>query len=406
MPTAFISKPCHSARWREYTESFPPDTSATAPLTKRIIKQVTKSITVAVGENKKRAKRKDPIEMAVQWLKERGINPHISERDIIKMGLFEAMASGCSFETLTGYVKIPDPETVQRLQDTDYFKGTIEHEFFHRADYLDKFGGNKKLRREVYKRWEAAREIPRLIEKHKEYLDEKHPLAQAIAELKIMGYDVEESLIRLWCENPEKFKKTLEKATQLRRLESVIGSNSPLLKYASELTKQYFMLTPVKPGLSEIEKFYNVSSEIPAYLISETLKGKSIEEGLATAKSTIISDKYFGNTELESIARKTAIKYQTIAHILKRKGLNDDQVLRAMIALHKNIYSLDYADMLAKNRRMIEVAAKLIKTGGYKAEEIRETIAAQALALMNKTVKKAAKIVEKERRERTRDWTP
>ena len=348
-------------------------------------------------------KKKAVIEKAVRWLKDRGVNPHVCMRDIkIETDEESKKQKGARFQILSGMIVLPD---FGSLKEED-FAGSTAHELFHRADYLDKFGGNKKLRREVYKRWEAAREIPRLIEKHKEYLDEKHPLAQAIAELKIMGYDVEESLIRLWCENPEKFKKTLEKATQLRRLESVIGSNSPLLKYASELTKQYFMLTPVKPGLSEIEKFYNVSSEIPAYLISETLKGKSIEEGLATAKSTIISDKYFGNTELESIARKTAIKYQTIAHILKRKGLNDDQVLRAMIALHKNIYSLDYADMLAKNRRMIEVAAKLIKTGGYKAEEIRETIAAQALALMNKTVKKAAKIVEKERRERTRDWTP
>ena len=363
-----------------------------------------------MGENKKRAKRKDPIEMAVQWLKERGINPHISERDIIKMGLFEAMASGCSFETLTGYVKIPDPETVQRLQDTDYFKGTIEHEFFHRADYLDKFGGNKKLRREVYRKWTAGEKILREIMKHERYLDEKHPFYQAVNELESEGYDVINSLVRLWYASPENFKKALKIATALRAAEirsknkiAVPGITTAKNKHiqiakihkAKENLKKYFTMMRVKAKNSR--KYFELLSEVPAHMIWKYVQGASPEEGLYIAKERLASTDYFGGTEMESTAKKTANMYLFLARVLRKAGCSDEEVLRGVLNLHKNIYTPEDVEMFVNMERkgkMVSTAARAVRSW-VGTEDIREGIAAQALGRMEKNLCAYRKLLKK-----------
>lgn len=342
-------------------------------------------------------KRKKMVESAVRWLKERGVNPHLGMGDIEFFGSSgtEKQKIVC-FNTKTGKITLPDPEVFGE----DIIRGVIEHEAFHRGDHLEKFGGTKKKRREVYAKWEAAKKIMDELEKHKEHMDEGHPLYQALEELALRGYSLEESLIKLWCENPELFRRTLETATGLRIMEKELfgGEGPPALKNAKETAKQFFMLTPVLPDRKS--KYFKPLTETIAQMISEVRRGRDPIEGLKTARARITSPKYYGNTGLEGVARSVANKYLFIAQTLKEKGLNNDQIVRATLALHKNVYLPEHVDTFAKNRRMLEVAAELIKSGAYRPEDIREAIAAQALTLMGKTVKKAIKTMKKDRKHR------
>jgi len=248
-------------------------------------------------------------------------------------------------------------------------------------------------------KWDAKMELMQEVNGHNRYLDMGHPLHQAIEEIESKGYSAADSIFKLWCKDPATFKKMLTMATALRVAEVNELFDKTTIQKAKEKVINYLKMTPVKADNKE--KYFDVLSEMPAYMISEYLYGKSPEEGLRIAKKRVTGENYFRGTELEGMARKAADNYLHLEHILRKKGLDDEQIVRAILALHKNVYTPEDAEMLVQNKRMLGNAAEAVKAGGFKAEEIQRAIAAQALVRMDETVK----AIEKEKtRKVNRDY--
>ena len=357
-------------------------------------------------------KKKYVIEKAIQWLKERGVNPHIRINDAeIEFGNCEEEEGLSSFSPATGKVTIvenPDDDNEQTL------KGDIAHELFHRADYLDKEGGTRRGRRRIYKEWRDMRELVREVEKDSEYLNITHPIILACKNLQLQGYNQEQSLLKLWRKDPEKFKEKLRIATAIRMLETDNGEKidkkcredaalkqimrnlrkldaKKIFRMENDL-KNFFMQTPVQKNRQR--KHCDVLTEFPAYMISKVFSGKTPEEGLSDALKMMktASEKYFKmSMEMEDIAQIAADNYPTIARALRKKGLEDEEILRTILALHKNIYTLedlvDFA-VMEKEKGLISKSAKAIRhwKGG---KDVRTAMAAHHLGNIENIYKKA-----------------
>jgi len=156
-------------------------------------------------------KKKGVVEGAVQWLKERGVNPHLGDSDVVMEYFIDEHEPWIAkFDTYDGRITVPVFWMLGTMGDGPRIpKGFIEHEAFHRGDFLDKFGGKKEDRQKIYEEWKATKEIEDEFGRHKEYIDEKHPVFQAFSELESKGYDPRKSMIKLWRKDPEKFKKMI-----------------------------------------------------------------------------------------------------------------------------------------------------------------------------------------------------
>ena len=341
------------------------------------------------------------IEAAVRWLKERGVNPHVHKKDIVLMGAFEALLSGrATFSMLTGCIRVPDIyELYDVVWDTSRFEGILEHELFHRADYMEKFGGSKKLRKKLYQKWAAGKALMLYLEKHRKYIDGKHPFRQAIRELKARGYNTTESIVKLWCASPVKFKEALEEATSLRTARASKGGAqaNPELDAREKQLKEYF--TSARVRAVDRQRYFRLLSEIPAYMIKYYVQGMSPEEGLRKTKKKILSQANFGGTELRKMVVRAVKEYTSIVKALRKAGCNDDEVIRGVLAIHKNIYTLRDVEAFAnmeKKEKMISTAAKAVRSW-VGSRDIREGISAQALGRMEKIASKAINAMGKER---------
>ena len=91
------------------------------------------------------------------------MNPHTNYKDVEWLSITDLHESRRAvFDTNTGRVVIP----YRTILLETVTKGTVEHELFHRADYMEKFWGSKKLRRLLYKKWTAAKETKDELKKH------------------------------------------------------------------------------------------------------------------------------------------------------------------------------------------------------------------------------------------------
>ncbi len=315
-------------------------------------------------------------ERAIRWLKRRGVNPHLAREDIREINALDALEFGnIAFDPQTGEISVPRTRQLAGIMK----RGVDEHEIFHRGDFLEKFGPTRKTRRSIIKNWKDARKMLAEMEKYERYIDEDHPIYRAIKELERSGHDPAESLLALWRKNPEKFRQALKIATAAHVMEKR-GQASEKTRKIKRLAEKFFSSSPVKESWTRT--VYDISTEIPAYMITAMREGKRPEKGIAIARAKLVSKKYFGGTSAEKTAREMASTYLRIAKILRSKGLNDEQIARAIIALHKNVYSPEYAKMLLSNRKMINTAADAVRSGLFRAEEIRTALAAQMLGKM------------------------
>ncbi len=312
-------------------------------------------------------------EKAVRWLKKRGINPHLARGGIREVNALNALEFGnVAFDPQTGEISVPKTRSLANIMK----RGIDEHELFHRGDFLEKFGPTRKTRKTVREKWEDVRKMLAEMEKYERYIDEDHPLRIARDMLISQGYDPLESMLALWRKSPEQFKRILKLATAAHIMEKR-GQASEKTRRMKRFAQKFFSGSPKKA--SRVQTIYHISTEIPAYMITAMIEGKRPEKGIAIARAKLASEKYFGGTTEETSAKKMASTYLRIAKMLRSKGLNDEQIARGIIALHKNVYSPEYAEMLADNRKMIKTAAEAVKLGLFKAEEIRTALAAQAL---------------------------
>ncbi len=315
-------------------------------------------------------------ERAVRWLKRRGVNPHLAREDIREINALNALEFGnVAFNPQTGEISIPRSRELAAIME----RGAHEHEMFHRGDFLEKFGATRKTRKAIRKNWNDARTMLAEIEKYERHIDEKHPLYRALDKLTEGGYDPMESMLTLWKKDPQKFKQILKLATAAHVMEKR-GQASEKTRKIKELAERFFKSTPKK--VPKARKVYDISTEIPAYMITAMLEGKNPEKGIAIARAKLASEKYFGGTPQEKIAKKMGSTYLRIAKMLRSRGLNNEQIAQAIIAIHKNVYSPEYAEMLLANRKMMKTAAEAVKIGLFKAKEIRTALAAQALGKM------------------------
>jgi len=318
-------------------------------------------------------------------LKKRGINPHLARGDIREINALNTLEFGnVAFDPQTGEISVPKTRSLANIMK----RGVDEHELFHRGDFLDKFGPTRRARKTVREKWKDVRKMLAEMEKYERYIDEDHPLRIARDMLIGQGYDPLESMLALWRKNPEQFKRIIKLATAAHVMEKR-GQASEKTRRMKRLAKTFFSSTPKKA--SRTRTIYDVSTEVPAYMITAMVERKRPEKGIAIARAKLASETYFGGTSWEKMARKMSSTYLRIAKMLRSKGLDDEQIARAIIGLHKNVYSPEYAEMLADNRKMIKNAAEAVKLGLFKAEEIRTALAAQALSKMDQRAKTGAK---------------
>jgi len=347
--------------------------------------------------------KKDIVGKAVRWLKERGINPHLSRKDIVETNILKILMSSehgyASFDMHTGKVSIPSFWIFNKPLQEIFTIGIIEHEAFHRGDYLYKFGGTKKGRRRIYRKWKKMEELLQEIEKHKKYMDSEHPLQQAILKLDVLGCNSMESLLKLWSREPETFKKMLTLATALRIAEkkNINVDRETLYRTKKEL-KEYFVQTPVKQD--EKTKYFALLSEVPAYIITFHRMYLDLEKGLRLTKEIITEeDRYFRGTELEETAKAVVDNYRRLAEILKKAGYNDEEVVKGILHIHKSIDTPEDLERLLEEEEKIIKAAKAVKTW-VGTEDIREGLAAQRLGKMDETFKKFLKAGKRQKNNR------
>lgn len=161
---------------------------------------------------------RDFVNKAARWLKSKGVNPHVNVAGVRSMGQTGGRETEylAVFNRVTGDVIIPDIHTILTSNDS---KGILEHELFHRADYLEKLGGNRKGRKKIYAKWKATKKMMETISEHIKTGkrgtggQEEHPLYKAINILESKGCSATDSLLKLWMKDRKKFTKMLKLAT-------------------------------------------------------------------------------------------------------------------------------------------------------------------------------------------------
>jgi|GEM_PF-4556224 len=166
-------------------------------------------------------------------------------------------------------------------------RGVDEHELFHRGDFLDKFGPTRRARKTVREKWKDVRKMLAEMEKYERYIDEDHPLRIARDMLIGQGYDPLESMLALWRKNPEQFKRIIKLATAAHVMEKR-GQASEKTRRMKRLAKTFFSSTPKKA--SRTRTIYDVSTEVPAYMITAMVERKRPEKGIAIASRKMIKN--------------------------------------------------------------------------------------------------------------------
>ncbi|MBW9221924.1 hypothetical protein KKP97_02585 [Methanothermococcus sp. SCGC AD-155-C09] len=341
----------------------------------------------------KRRSKRARINKAIQWLKEFGVNPHISANDK-GVGHQRMLKSGGAFSVDTGEIYISN--RCEYKFGKDFFSGAIAHELFHRSDYLDKFYGTKKKRRERYMEWEETKEMLKEIEKHKKHMSADNPLKQARRELLNNTCNALKSMLKTWQKDPEKFKEMLKKA---KELEDSLKDNEVQDKRTMDeinKVKEYFIQTPVTLKIADV--FYEILSEIPAYMLYTYIIWGDVKHGAMMAKKAL-NYKYFRKTSANSIIKDTTRGYWLLIYSLKMRWMKDKEILRTILNLHKNICTptdvLEFAEMEIR-KRLISRSVKAIKRWkGVK--DVRIAIAAHHLGEIEEIYKK---VMEKQHGEK------